>query len=128
MNGDSLFDVPLDKLSAFHFKNGADTTLALRPISSCERYGRVVCDKTGRIESFEPKGFKGEGFINGGVYILKRNVFDEMPEKFSIEDDFFKPKVKEALMFGQPFDSYFIDIGIPEDYQRAQKEFEKFKN
>jgi len=128
LNGDSLFDAPLDKLFQFHLQNKAVATLALRRIDSCERYGRVVCDKSGRIEDFEPKGFTGEGLINGGIYILKRDVFEAMPESFSIEEDFFKPRVKEVLMFGLPFDSYFIDIGIPEDYQRAQKEFEKFKD
>lgn len=46
---------------------------------------------------------------------------------FSIEKDFFEKQLFKQSIMGFEFDGYFIDIGIPEDYERAQHEFKRFK-
>ncbi len=62
--------------------------------------------------------------INGGIYLLNREQenFDSFPKKFSMEKDFFEQEVAAGSLGGFVSDSYFIDIGIPEDYYRAQTE------
>jgi D-glycero-alpha-D-manno-heptose 1-phosphate guanylyltransferase len=65
--------------------------------------------------------------INGGVYAIDKNAFLEEPlrEKFSFEKDYLEVYFPTRPMFGVVQDKYFIDIGIPEDYQRAQLELKK---
>ncbi|NBQ47192.1 MAG: histidinol phosphate phosphatase, partial [Sphingobacteriia bacterium] len=69
------------------------------------------------------------GLINAGVYLLNTAKFlSETPsdKPFSIEHDYFQKEAAKGSLFGQPFSSYFIDIGLPDDYQKAQHDFERF--
>ena len=129
MNGDSLFRADYRALLEFHLRKKADATLALRKLSDTGRYGRVTMNRTRRITGFEEKGLSaGPGYINGGVYIIEK-LFLMEPEfrgRFSIEKDCFEPKTSYSRLFGFPSDDYFLDIGIPEDYARAQHEFAAF--
>ena len=60
------------------------------------------------------------------MYALNTETFlnKNLPEKFSFEKDYLEKYVGERKMYGLIQDEYFIDIGIPEDYERAQEEFE----
>ena len=98
-------------------------------MKNIERYGLVEVGLDQSIKCFKEKQYYKEGLINGGVYLL--NVGDflklNLPEKFSFEVDFLaKPRnkngVDERKFFANIQDEYFIDIGIPEDYERAQRE------
>lgn len=95
-----------------------------------ERYGVVIIDREGHIQSFLEKQFYNEGLINGGVYALNVKKFKalELPEKFSFEKDFLEKYYPSQKMMGLIMDNYFIDIGIKEDYNKAQTELpEQFK-
>jgi D-glycero-alpha-D-manno-heptose 1-phosphate guanylyltransferase len=102
----------------------ADCTIALKPMQHADRYGIVKMNNQGMITSFEEKKEGASGLINGGVYCLFRNSFLNIPfeRKFSFEKDYLEKFINERDMFGFVQDKYFIDIGIPEDYARAQKE------
>lgn len=123
LNGDTLFDVNLRDMQAACIP-AAKAMLALKPMRNFERYGSVQLDEANRIVAFEEKQFKAEGLINGGIYLLNREQenFDSFPKKFSMEKDFFEQEVAGGSLGGFVSDSYFIDIGIPEDYYRAQTE------
>lgn len=123
LNGDTLFDVNLREMQGtFDPKHKA--MLALKPMRNFERYGSVQLDENNTITAFEEKQFKEEGVINGGIYLLNRaqENFSAFPQKFSFEKDFFETEVAAGSLQGYISDSYFIDIGIPEDYYRAQTE------
>ena len=77
-----------------------------------------------RIIKFNEKKYKEEGLINGGVYILNKYLFESLPfpEKFSFEKDFLEKYLNQFFINGYISNEYFIDIGIPEDYQKAQKD------
>ncbi len=123
LNGDTYFDVNLSSLLQKHTDTNADITLSLKPMCYYNRYGSVTT-MGDRVVRFEEKKFKEYGNINGGVYIAKSSIFDkvEMPEKFSFEADFLDRNVETLKIHAFIADSYFIDIGIPEDYEKAQKE------
>jgi len=129
LNGDSLFRVGLREMMGRHTKKNAEITIALRELKDTGRYGRVTMNRDRRITGFAEKLERaGKGYINGGVYIIEKEFLME-PEfrgRFSIEKDFFEQKYSDARMFGFPSKGYFIDIGIPEDYQKAQDEFQQF--
>ncbi len=123
LNGDTYFDIGLHELADFHQTCRADVTVALKPIRDIERYGTVQLDG-GRIVGFREKRKTGEGLINGGVYLLSRRLTKRLalPEPFSLETDLLEKHLDEIIVAGLVRDGYFIDIGIPEDYARAQRE------
>jgi D-glycero-alpha-D-manno-heptose 1-phosphate guanylyltransferase len=131
LNGDSFFDVDLNDLYSKHCSSVADVSIALRMVEDASRYGEIQLSKDNRIISFREKVNKtGKVRINGGTYILNKKVFmDNTPsdKPFSIERDFFASKLDSIKIMGFEFDGYFIDIGIPEDYMRAQNDFKEFK-
>lgn len=125
INGDTMFMVDLKEQLNFHKTNKAATTLALKEMHDFDRYGVVNIDGSDLITSFEEKQFRKTGLINGGVYIINKEQFlaKRLPEKFSFEKDYLEKFLKERKFYGFKSDEYFIDIGIPEDYARAQEDF-----
>ncbi|EAI3824314.1 D-glycero-D-manno-heptose 1-phosphate guanosyltransferase, partial [Campylobacter coli] len=113
LNGDTFFDIDLKKLTL----SSSKICIALKQMQNFDRYGTVNVDDQGFATSFEEKIFKKQGLINGGIYLLKKNIFDEfnLEEKFSFEE-FLQENCKTLKIQTQIFDDYFIDIGIPEDY------------
>jgi D-glycero-alpha-D-manno-heptose 1-phosphate guanylyltransferase len=79
------------------------------------------------VLSFKEKGVYNQGHINGGVYLLNREQFQKrcLPKSFSFEKDYLEKFSINKRFFGCIQDGYFIDIGIPEDYETAQKHFQK---
>ncbi len=124
LNGDSIFKVDLASQCDFHVANGADCTLSLKYLEHFDRYGAVTLNPDRSIAAFEEKKYYERGLINGGVYIINKNSFlaEGLPEKFSFETDYLQSLYAKRKMYGFEQKGYFIDIGIPEDYQRAQKE------
>ncbi len=124
VNGDTLFLADIRQQMAFHSANNASVTLALKQLHNFDRYGVVKTDDSGLITAFEEKRQMVDGYINGGVYIINREALlkKEMPEKFSFEKDYLERYAGEQKFYGHASDGYFIDIGIPEDYARAQDE------
>jgi D-glycero-alpha-D-manno-heptose 1-phosphate guanylyltransferase len=126
-NGDTLFKVNVAELASFHRSEDAACTLALKPMEHFERYGVVELDKDGRIKSFKEKRYYKEGLINGGLYLLNKLRFLalEFPLKFSFEKDYLEAYYTKGDFYGLPQDSYFIDIGIPTDYSKAQEDLKQ---
>ncbi len=125
LNGDTFFDIDLGALKEFHFSTEADISLALKPMKNFDRYGTVQM-KEERIVQFEEKKPLAEGLINGGVYFFSKNILDTVAEeKFSFEKEVLEKSVSEKKLNGKVFENYFIDIGIPEDFQKAQEDFKQ---
>jgi D-glycero-alpha-D-manno-heptose 1-phosphate guanylyltransferase len=124
LNGDSLFKVNLKALMNFHLTNKANCTLALKPMKNFDRYGSVEVDTSNKIMSFKEKKFVEYGNINGGVYAINIPSFIQLPltSKFSMEQDYLEKYSGEGNFYGFVQEGYFIDIGIPEDFVRAQIE------
>jgi D-glycero-alpha-D-manno-heptose 1-phosphate guanylyltransferase len=131
LNGDSFFDVDLRKFHSQHLASRSSMSVALRKTDDASRYGAIKTADDGRIESFaEKQSESGLGLINGGTYLIDRNWFlsethDNRP--FSLEKDFMENRAGSGSLNGFEFTGYFIDIGVPEDYARAQHEFKAFK-
>ncbi|WP_139453830.1 D-glycero-D-manno-heptose 1-phosphate guanosyltransferase [Campylobacter armoricus] len=113
LNGDTIFDIDLKKLVL----NDSKICITLKQMQNFDRYGTVNVDDQGIVTSFEEKVFKKQGLINGGIYLLKKDIFDEfdLEKKFSFEE-FLQINYKILKIQTQIFDDYFIDIGIPQDY------------
>jgi D-glycero-alpha-D-manno-heptose 1-phosphate guanylyltransferase len=123
-NGDTLFKASISSLQNFHATKNADCTLALKPMQNFSRYGVIELNADASIKSFNEKKHYDQGLINGGMYMLSTESFlsESFPEKFSFETAYLEKFYDQHKMFGLVQDEYFIDIGIPEDYERAQRE------
>jgi D-glycero-alpha-D-manno-heptose 1-phosphate guanylyltransferase len=125
-NGDTMFLIEPDTILQFHEEKQADLTMVVRKVDDVSRYGSVLFNEDHQIKGFSEKNsMTGSGYINGGVYLVSRSFMEkfDLPEKFSIEKDFFEKYYAEHNFFAKVCNNYFIDIGIPEDYERAKKEF-----
>ena len=127
LNGDTFFNVDLLKLQETFYHSNADLCLTLKAMKQFDRYGRVELDGN-IITAFHEKEYCEEGFINGGVYVLKQKLFKQnhLGKKFSFEMDIMEKGLEKWNMKANISESYFIDIGIPEDYERAQTELSSF--
>ena len=118
LNGDTYYDVDLASMTFT-----APVTLALKPMRDFDRYGSV--DWGGDlVNAFREKEYCAEGLINGGVYAIDRSTLDMslFPKNFSFEREVLEPLADYGLVAGELQEGYFIDIGVPDDYARAQRE------
>ena len=131
LNGDSFFDLNLEQFYNLHLEQKAEFSLALRYVNNSERYGNIEFNSSNQITSFiEKNQLNQTGYINAGVYILSKKLYlqNTKPDiNFSIEKDFFEKQLNQLIIKGFEFKDYFIDIGIPEDYLKAQDDFKEFK-
>jgi D-glycero-alpha-D-manno-heptose 1-phosphate guanylyltransferase len=125
MNGDTFFEVDIAQLVQFHITNDAEISIALKPMDNFDRYGNVSIDENNKITTFHEKQACEAGKINGGTYLIKRKtgLLKLNREKFSFETDVLQKNVGSAAIFGFTSNGYFIDIGIPDDYAKAQLDF-----
>ncbi len=125
VNGDTLFKIQLKELAAIHIKRKAECTLALKPLNNFDRYGVVSIDENNKITSFHEKKFYTSGLINGGVYILNKEAFLKhgLADKFSFEKEYLETYYPSGSIYGGVQEGYFIDIGIPQDFEQAQADF-----
>jgi len=135
VNGDSFLGIDLKEMYQFHVKHRSLATIALARVRNSARYGTVQLDRKARIVAFREKsaGASKRGpssgnlqLINGGVYVLEKQFFDAIPPRkaVSLERDVFPPLVGKNL-YGFVTSGYFIDIGVPADFERAQTELPK---
>lgn len=124
MNADTFFAVNLRLLADFHGEHQADCTLSLKPMKQFDRYGVVNQNAQHLITGFSEKKYMESGLINGGIYALNTERFlkKNFPPVFSLEKDYLEKEYRHGKIYGLVSDAYFIDIGIPEDYRRAQTE------
>lgn len=125
LNGDTFFNVDLKTLPETAATYGSPITIALKHMCDFDRYGTVTIDNQNVITSFNEKMYCSEGLINGGVYYvdLCRFCMDTIPDVGSFEKDVLEKEAARKNLRAYISDGYFIDIGIPEDYSKANEEF-----
>ena len=120
INGDTFFNIDLDQLLNEHKNKKNDITIALKPMNNFDRYGIVETDSNGQVLTLKEKQYCNYGKIDGGIYLINRSIFNlfESRKKFSF-NDFIMNNLKNLKVGSLLFDELFIDIGTPEDYDRA---------
>lgn len=122
LNGDTWLDVDFAAMeaAACDAPENAPAVIAVKRMRDFERYGTVDVDADGALSAFHEKRPCKEGLINAGVYLLRGDALDGMPEKFSLESDYFEHVVGDGALRAVECTGGFIDIGVPEDYELAQ--------
>ena len=123
LNGDSYVEIDISDFVATHKSTNAFATVVLKEAESANRYGRVEIDEQKRVLFFEEKENNDtSGFINAGMYLIKRDIFNDVEEGMvlSLEREIL-PKLVVFGMYGYIASGKFIDIGVPETYKIADK-------
>lgn len=128
VNGDTFAQVDYRRMASEHERGTASMAMAVTCLNDISRYGKVNIH-SGFVGSFESGEQGGCGHINAGVYLIPKDLLDctELPEKFSFEQDFLAREVGKLRLQAFYADGYFIDIGVPADYERAQTELPEWK-
>jgi len=129
LNGDTFFDIQYKLFFKFIKENNCSSLIALTYSNNISRYGFVDISSNFLVENFIEKGNlpqdRVDGYINGGIYYFKKEVLSQFYNKWqggpiSIEKEIFPHLTVQRKLYGLPLGGLFIDIGIPEDFQRAQ--------
>jgi len=122
LNGDSYVEWQFVPMLELFTAKDADMVVALQAVADVTRYGSVALDQGGRVTQFVEKGAAaGPGLINAGVYLLGKQIVRDLPADtaISLEREVF-PRLLDRAVYGLVCTGLFIDIGIPEDFKRAQ--------
>jgi len=123
LNGDSYVDIDFYDLLKKHSQTNAEMTIVLKELENTNRYGSVKIDENNKITCFEEKKTGvSKGYVNAGIYLIKRSLFDSIKEQavISLEKELLPVFIKKDV-FGYIGKGKFIDIGIPETYRIADK-------
>jgi len=124
INGDTFFDINLLEMFEFHRKKNSLLTVAVKRMQNCSRYGSVFIQNN-KIIHLEEKSLSRSGIINGGIYAINKTISDFLNRysvPFSFEKDFMQKNTQRIDIRPYISDAYFVDIGIPEDYEKAKNE------
>ena len=125
VNGDTLFQIDVYRMLELHDGNKADMSMSLRNIENSDRYHTIYINDAGKIISIDqPDKSATNGNINGGVYIIRPELLHSWTntgnKNVSLENEILPQLIKDHSVYGYIDDGDFIDIGVPEDYQKAQ--------
>lgn len=123
LNGDTYLELDYPALSRFHKQSPGPISMTVREVADAGRFGSVTIEND-RVVAFNEKGAAGAGWINAGSYVIESDIFKRIPMsgKFSFELDFLMPHCDAIRPKAFRTSGYMIDIGIPEDFDRAQIE------
>jgi D-glycero-alpha-D-manno-heptose 1-phosphate guanylyltransferase len=121
VNGDTYLELDYSVMLTDHQRARSCLTIAVQTVPDAGRYGALDIEG-GKIRGFVEKGRSGPGSINAGVYVLSRELLHRYPllPAFSFETDLLMPHIEEIAPLAFRTQGTFIDIGVPEDYARAQ--------
>ena len=122
LNGDTYLELDFRAMLDAHATAGAELSIAICEVPDAARYGALELAQ-GRVQRFLEKGQSGRGWINAGTYVLSPELRARLRPAgaFSFEHDLLVPAVRSIRPLAFRTSGRFIDIGIPEDYARAQE-------
>ena len=128
INGDTFFHVQYELIDDFVKSKNVKALVSLRLTEDVKRYGSVE-QRDFKVTEFVEKGqlpeSRVDGYINGGLYFFHKSILKDFYDSYhgislSLERDILPSFAKEDKLFGLPLGGAFIDIGEPEDYERAK--------
>ncbi len=122
LNGDSFVEADFNELINFHRKQASPATIAVASVANASRYGTVQIGEASQVLGFAEKScLDAPGIINAGVYVFSNAVLAQIPDgPASLERDLV-PQLLQQGVYAVEHLGIFIDIGIPDDYARANE-------
>lgn len=128
MNGDILTLIDFESLMDFHMRNDSSATMCIREFGIEVPYGVVRLNKE-TIVSIEEKPVR-QFYINAGIYVLNPETLNLIPPASYLDmTRLFEMAVERGMpTLSFPIREYWMDIGKPEDYDRANREYASLFN
>jgi D-glycero-alpha-D-manno-heptose 1-phosphate guanylyltransferase len=118
LNGDTYFPI---SLNLFHCSDKT-CQIAAKKIPDASRYGTLTAEGS-LVRGFEEKGVSQTGIINGGIYVVQKSIKHHIHDGVvSFENEILPKLCQTGKVYFREFTDYFIDIGIPEDYQKFRED------
>ena len=133
LNGDTIADLDVSRLVAYHRKQEALATMVLRDDSDVERWGVVETDENDRVLRIQGKGYTAQENdvapyrrMFAGVHVLEPLMLRHVPQGSfsSIIDAYTWWLERGAIVAGYMFSGYWSDMGTPERYAQVQRDVE----
>ncbi len=120
LNGDTYQEIDPDAFIAASCHARTKAIIGVRYVSRGDRYGTLETDDGGLITCFSEKLRDAAGLMNAGAYLMRKDALYGMPDIFSLEKDWLEPGAGTGMLGTARMSGGFVDIGVPEDYVRAQ--------
>ena len=136
MNGDSIFNIPIQKLYEEHTNNQNDLTYSIKKLQlQNTEYGGISIKNNGEIISHKMGSSNSKNkLIDAGLRVVNKNVINKIKKEsitnypISFENDIAPELIKNHKVRGLVYDFDFFDIGNPESYKYTKTNFDKIKN
>ena len=125
-NGDILTDIDFRKLFDNHIESGARMTVATHCRKTKIDYGVMNIAADGLVRSFSEKPIY-ELTVSMGIYVFNKSILDLVPERkpFGFDNLMLTMIRRQQPVNTFPYDGYWMDIGRPDDYERAKTDVKK---
>jgi mannose-1-phosphate guanylyltransferase len=127
-NSDIICDFPIKEMVQFHKNHGGEGTLMVTEVTDPSKYGVIISDSHGKIESFveKPEVFVSNK-INAGLYLFSTKMIDRIPLRpCSIEREIFPAMAKDGVIYSRVLEGFWMDIGQPKDFIKGTELYLKF--
>lgn len=125
MNGDVLSTINYSDLIKYHKESGAMATVALNRRSVYIDFGVVKINDSKTIVDYIEKPTL-DYLVSMGIYVFEPDVLNYIPNKKFDFPDLVKTLISAGkTVKGYVYDGYWLDIGRPDDYERANAEIDK---
>ena len=130
MNGDLLTDLDFKKLYNYHLENKALITVATYKRTAKIDFGVIDVDENNNIALGFKEKPEYEANVSMGVYVFNKKVLNFVPddEPFGFDDLMLALLAKGQIIKVYPYDGYWLDIGRPEDYEKANEDIGKLNS
>lgn len=126
-NSDILTDLDFKKLYDTHVKNKAKITVATYARKIPIEFGVLSVDDKGLATGFQEKPELNLS-VSMGIYVFNKSILELVPNDrpFGFDELVFELLDKKIPIHTYPYSGYWLDIGRPDDYQKANEEADKF--
>jgi len=126
MNGDVLTDLNFRELCDAHVAARRLFTISAAPRTNIIDYGVLEVDSDSRLSRFSEKPCH-QYLVSMGVYVVARSLLDRVPAlvRYGLDDLMRDMLSRGEPVHVEPYGGYWLDIGRPDDYERAIDEFER---
>lgn len=128
LNGDTLFELDLGAVMAFHREQQAAATLVLRQDPDAARWGLVEVTTQAEVVRITGRGLSGptetSARMFAGIHILHPRLLRYLPvgKESSIIDAYVKGIQDGERIVGFDFDGFWSDVGTPERYAQVEQD------
>lgn len=126
INGDILTDLNFSSLVKEHQEKKVIATVATYQRDSYIDFGVLYTDDNGYINKFQEKPVYHFN-VSMGVYVFQKEILNDIPkgEPFGFDQLMLSLIEKKKPVYSYPHGGFWLDIGRPDDYERAISDFEE---